>query len=80
MKQYHDYDDNDVKSVLLDKNASCDPGRKLQMVLDALVDANLQKADIDEYDSEDYERRNNAKLFLFKLASALTNGNRDKEE
>lgn len=80
MKTYHDYNDDDVKSVLYDKDATCDPGRKLQMVLDALVDANFQEADEDPYDHEDHERRSAAKLFLFKLATALTNGYRNKDE
>lgn len=79
MKTYHDYNDDDVKSVLYDKDATCDPGRKLQMVLDALVDANFQEADEDPYCEEDHERRSAAKLFLFRLATALTNGKRDKE-
>lgn len=74
---YHEYDDRDVESVLYDKDANCDPGRKLQMVLAALVDANFQEADEDPYDEEDCERREKAKLFLFKLATKLTNGCRD---
>jgi hypothetical protein len=49
------------------------------MVLDALVDANFQEADEDPYDDEDYERRTAAKLFLFKIATALTNGYRNKD-
>lgn len=72
---YYDYNDEDVQSVLRDKDANCDPGRKLQMVLAALVDANFQEADEDPYDDE--ERRSKAKLFLFQLATALTNGYRD---
>ncbi len=79
MKQSHDYDDLDLESVLIDKDATCDPGRKLQIVLDALVDANFQEAEEDPYDEEDYERRSIAKTFLFKLAMALTQGNRNKE-
>ena len=79
MKQSHDYDDLDLESVLIDKDATCDPGRKLQIVLDALVDANFQEAEEDPYDEEDYERRSIAKTFLFKLATALTQGNRNKE-
>jgi hypothetical protein len=47
------------------------------MVLAALVDANFQEADEDPYDEEDCERREKAKLFLFKLATKLTNGCRD---
>lgn len=74
---YYDYNDEDVQSVLRDKDANCDPGRKLQMVLAALVDANFQEADEDPYDDEDYERRSKAKLFLFQLATALTNGYRN---
>ena len=50
------------------------------MVLDALVDANFQEADEDPYDDEDYERRTAAKLFLFKIATALTNGYRNKDQ
>lgn len=74
---YYDYDEDDVKSVLYDKDANCDPGKKLQMVLAALVDANFQEADEDPYDDEDYERRSKARLFLFQLATTLTNGYRD---
>lgn len=74
---YYDYNDEDVQFVLRDKDANCDPGRKLQMVLAALVDANVQEADEDPYDDEDYERRSKAKLFLFQLATALTSGYRD---
>jgi hypothetical protein len=80
MVTYHDYSEDDVKSVLLDKDANCDSGRKLRIVLDALVDANLQ--DSDEYfeTDQEYERVASAKLFLFKLATALTNGHRDKPD
>ena len=33
-----------------------------------------------DYDEEDYERRSLAKTFLFELATAMTNGHRNKED
>jgi hypothetical protein len=78
MKTYHNYDEDDVQSVLHDKDVNCYLGRELQMVLDALVDANFQEADEGD-DDEEHERQDAAKLFLFNLATALTNGHRNKE-
>lgn len=82
MKQYNDYEDfdeNTIKGIVLDSESYCDPGVSLRKVLDALVDANFQEAEEDPYDEEDYERRSQAKTFLFKLATMMTNGNRNKE-
>ena len=83
MTTYHDYDDyneNEIKGIVLDGESYCDPGLSLRKVLDALVDANFQEAEEDPSDEEDYERRSLAKTFLFKLATALTNGHRNKND
>lgn len=76
--KYHDYDDLDVSNVIAFSKDNCDAGRALSTLLDALVDANFQEAD-DMLDSdEEHERASAAKLFLFQLATRLTNGYRDK--
>lgn len=76
---YEDFDEHMIKGIVLDGESYCDPGLSLRKVLDALVDANFQEADEDPYDEEDYERRNQAKTFLFKLATMMTSGHRNKE-
>lgn len=78
--KYHDYDDLDVSNVIAFSKDNCDAARALSMLLDALVDANFQEAD-DMLDAdEEYERVNAAEIFLFQLATKLTNGYRDKKE
>lgn len=78
--KYHDYDDLDVSNVISFSKDNCDAGRALSTLLDALVDANFQEADDMPDADEEYERVNAAKLFLFQLATRLTNGYRDKIE
>jgi len=77
---YEDSDENSIKGIVLDGESCCDPGLSLRKVLDALVDANFQEAEEDPYDDEDHERRSQAKTFLFKLATMMTNGHRNKED
>lgn len=76
--KYHDYDDLDVSNVIAFSKDNCDAGRALSMLLDALVDANFQEADDMSDSDEEHERASSAKLFLFQLATKLTNGYRDK--
>lgn len=78
--KYHDYDDLDVSNVIAFSKDNCDAGRALSMLLDALVDANFQEADDMSDCDEEHERASAAKLFLFQLATKLTNGYRDKHE
>lgn len=77
--KYHDYDELDVSNALAFSKDNCDAARALSMLLDALVDANMQEADEDGSD-EEAERSSAAKIFLFQLATRLTNGYRDKIE
>lgn len=78
--KYHDYDELDVNNILSFSKDNCDAGRALSMLLDALVDANFQEAD-DMLDAEEeHERSSAAKMFLWKLATNLTNGYRDKKD
>lgn len=76
---YHDYDELDVSNAISFSKDNCDAARALSTLLDALVDANFQEADEMLDADEEYERVSVAKLFLFKLATKLTNGYRDKQ-
>lgn len=77
--KYHDYDETDVSQAIAFSQDNCDAARSLRVVLDALVDCNFQEAD--EFDDEENEeRKSSAKLFLFQLATRLTNGYRNKQE
>ena len=78
--KYHDYDDLDVSNVISFSKDNCDAGRSLSKLLDALVDANFQEADDGLDADEEYKRVSAAKLFLFQLATRLTNGYRNKIE
>jgi len=78
--KYHDYDDLDVSNVISFSKDNCDAARSLSKLLDALVDANFQEADDGLDADEEYQRVNAAKIFLFQLATRLTNGYRDKIE
>lgn len=77
--KYHDYDELDVSNAITFSQDNCDAGRALSMLLDALVDANFQEADDMPDTDEEYERVNSAKIFLFPLATKLTNGYREKQ-
>ena len=77
--KYHDYDDLDVSNAISLSKDNCDAARALSMLLDALVDANFQEADDMSDADEEYERANAAKIFLFQLATKLTNGYREKQ-
>ena len=78
--KYHDYDELDVSNVITFSQDNCDAGRALSMLLDALVDANFQEADDMPDTDEEYERVNSAKIFLFQIATKLTNGYREKQD
>ena len=71
------YNEKDIDNILSYAQDNCDAARALTKVLDALVDYNHQEADSSD---EEQDIKSEASIFLFKLATALTNGSRFKKE
>ena len=74
------YSEKDVDNILFYAKDNCDSAYALRKVLDALVDYNHQEAYEDDSSDEEQDIKSQASLFLFMLATALTNGSRFKKE